>query len=461
MIDTTAAAPKGAPSGGWQRLHPLSPLLHLSKRLAIMAAILAPQAAANQGAHPVLLLAYGGVLVLTALGGIVAWAVTRWRVEDGDLRIESGVLRRDSRRVPLGRLQAIDVIRPLLGRWLGLAELRLRLAGSHHGDARLAYLREDEATALRARLLALSHGLAEETEAPPERPLVRVPIARLLTSILISGTGVGSAALVAVTVLVSIGIPAAAGALIPVLAAFVSLVWRRLNAEFDFTVAEAPDGLRLRAGMLETRAETIPYGRVQAIRIVEPLLWRPLGWCRLEVDVAGVGRRRNSEESRQVSRALLPVGSREEADGLVRRVIPGVLPTPVGPPRRARFKTPLRYHLLGAGHDAAHAVTRSGRLRRATDIVPLAKVQSLRWIQGPVQRRLGLATLHLDTAGRNIHAVLRDRDATEAAALVEELPGLCRAMRGARVTQGSEGARPIAAIMTPVITGHELSSPTR
>jgi putative membrane protein len=50
-------------------------------------------------------------------------------------------------------------------------------------------------------------------------------------------------------------------------------------------------------------------------------------------------------------------------------------------------------------------------------------------VQGPVQRRLRLATVHVDTAGRSVHAVLRDRDAGEADRVLEELTGLARAAR--------------------------------
>jgi putative membrane protein len=59
----------------------------------------------------------------------------------------------------------------------------------------------------------------------------------------------------------------------------------------------------------------------------------------------------------------------------------------------------------------------------------LEKVQSLRHVQGPVQRRLSLASVHVDTAGRSAHATLRDRDATEAATALEELTDLARAAR--------------------------------
>ena len=76
-------------------------------------------------------------------------------------------------------------------------------------------------------------------------------------------------------------------------------------------------------------------------------------------------------------------------------------------------------------------MTRSGRLRRVTCWVPLGKVQSLREVQGPVQRRLQLASVHLDTAGGNVHAILRDRDAAEADRVLVELVDLARAARAA------------------------------
>lgn len=414
---------------GWVRLHPLSPVLR-GGRLVVPAIVVTAQATARDGSTAVRLAVFLALISFGAAAAVISWLVTRWRVEAGTLRIETGLVRRDSRQIPLSRLQAVDIVRPLLGRVLGLSELRLRLAGSHHGDARLAYLAEGSAEALRARLLALAHGLAEETPAPPELPLFQLATSRLLGSIAASGVGLTTAALVIVAVvLVTVSPPAAGGLLAPAVGFWVS-AWRRLNSEFDFAVAEAPDGLRLRAGLLETRAETIPYGRVQAVRILEPLIWRAAGWCRVEVDVAGQGHeRRGDQQGVRVTRALLPVGTREQALALVARVMPWPLPASTRPPRRARVKSPLRYHFLAAGFDARSAITQSGRVCRATDVVPLSKVQSIRWVQGPVQRRLRLATLHLDTAGRNVHAVLRDRDVAEADWMMRELPELCRAAR--------------------------------
>jgi putative membrane protein len=63
--------------------------------------------------------------------------------------------------------------------------------------------------------------------------------------------------------------------------------------------------------------------------------------------------------------------------------------------------------------------------------VPLAKAQSFRRVQGPIQRRLRLASVHVDTAGRSMHATLRDRDASEAGEALWELVRLGRAARRA------------------------------
>ena len=66
-------------------------------------------------------------------------------------------------------------------------------------------------------------------------------------------------------------------------------------------------------------------------------------------------------------------------------------------------------------------------------------------IEGPVQRRLQLVTIHVDTAGRNVHATLRDRDRAEADGALADLIG-SRAPPGelssASNDAGHDGARP-------------------
>ena len=82
---------------------------------------------------------------------------------------------------------------------------------------------------------------------------------------------------------------AVAGFLAVYLLSFAGVIWRRLSGQYAFIAVEGPEGVRIRRGLLQTISETVPYGRIQAVRQVEPLLWRPFGWCRLEVDIAGDG----------------------------------------------------------------------------------------------------------------------------------------------------------------------------
>ena len=68
------------------------------------------------------------------------------------------------------------------------------------------------------------------------------------------------------------------------------------------------------------------------------------------------------------------------------------------------------------GADDKVFVTRRGRFRRETDVVLHERVQSVRLTQGPLQRRLGLATVHLDTSPGPVHATAAHRPAAEARA---------------------------------------------
>jgi putative membrane protein len=63
-------------------------------------------------------------------------------------------------------------------------------------------------------------------------------------------------------------------------------------------------------------------------------------------------------------------------------------------------------------------LVRSGRLRRSVEVVPHARTQSLRLRQGPLQRRLGLASVQLLTTPGPADPWVRHLDAREATALL-------------------------------------------
>ena len=167
--------PPGPPAAddiaGWHRLHPLSPLVRAGRHLVGITIVLLLLLFARQSQTGNDLI-YDLVIIALVLGaGVISWLVTRWQVADGVLRIETGLVRRQSRRFPLSQVQAIDVVQTGLARVLGLAELRLRMAGADSSGGRLACLRLADAEQLRQRLLSMAHvpGTADAPAAPATR----------------------------------------------------------------------------------------------------------------------------------------------------------------------------------------------------------------------------------------------------------------------------------------------------
>jgi putative membrane protein len=421
-----------AVGAGWHRLHPLSPLINAGRLLSGLAGIFALSlvTAEDYKAYLYQLVVAVGLVVT----GFVRWLVTRWKLDGATLRIETGLLRRDSRQLPMTRIQAVDVVRPFLARVLGLAALRIRLAGAGAGGDRLAYLTVGEAAVLRAALLAGQHGLDPATPEPAELPLITVPAGRVIGATLLRAAP-RFGALAVIAAVAATAAPAvflASESTLGLIAlGLVTRTWQQVTGRYGFTVATSPDGIRIRRGLLSTVAETVPFRRVQAVRLVQPLLWRPFGWCRLVVDVAGVAGRDSGSKSGGLAKTLLPVGYMNEAQHLVGLVFGHDMPELTKPPKRARVKAPLSYHFLAAGHNQVMAVTVTGRVCKKTVYMRLEKLQSVRLAQGPVQRRLSLASVHGDAAGRRAHAVFSDRQADQARGLLDELADLSRSARSA------------------------------
>jgi putative membrane protein len=206
---------------------------------------------------------------------------------------------------------------------------------------------------------------------------------------------------------------------------------RRVLDDWDFRVSTAPAGLRLRHGLLDTRSQTVPLSRVQAIGMTWPLLWRAKRWLHCRIDVAGYGLPRGRSEGGPTNR-LLPVGDLATARLVVAEVLPGVDVAALAltrPPARARWLAPVRQPILGIAVTDHVFASVDGPLTRQLVVVPYARIQSVRVVQGPLQRRLRLATVHLDTAGA-LHAVAQYRDIDEAWALAADLATRARTARG-------------------------------
>ncbi|MFF3377987.1 PH domain-containing protein [Streptomyces sp. NPDC002680] len=403
-----------------QRLHPVTPLRRAWAPVAVLIgwAVHDPDQAQRQLTRlttTTLLLGLAVCVIGGALYGFLTWWFTHFAVTDTELRIRTGLLFRRTAHIRLERIQAVDITQPLLARVAGVAKLKLDVVGTDKKDE-LAYLGEGHARALRAELLARAAGFAPETAhevgEAPVRQLLHIPARVLAISLVLTGATWGSlaAALVVPPFLWfathSLWTVLATG--VPLLGAAGASSVGRFVAEYDWTVGESPDGLRIDHGLLDRTHETVPPGRVQTVRIVEPLLWRRRGWVRVELDVAG------SSNS-----VLVPVAPREIAEAVIGQVLPGVkVPASLSrPPRRAGWCLPFWWRGYGIAVTDSVFVSRHGLLRRSLALVPHAKVQSVRLEQGPWARFKGLADVHVDTgANKTVTAGLRD--AQEAAELL-------------------------------------------
>ncbi len=392
------------------------------------------------------------VLLIGAFAlSVISWFNTGYHLVGRELRIHEGLLWRRTRAIPLERLQSVEVVRPLLAQLTGLAELRLEVVGGGKTEAPLAFIGASEAAALRDRLLSLA-GRAPRVSTDavalavpdivepimlPVRPrqLHRVANRDLLISQLLTPQafllpiGVAFVLVQFLTedswsfIAVASTLTAMAGVLLQPI--------RRVLDDWDFKLARDEAALRVQHGLLETRAQTVPLDRLQTVSVTWPLLWRLKGgWVRLRLQIAGYSGQH--QDGRGQSDRLLPVGDLATARMIMTEVLPGVeIPGPLTPPpSRARWLHPLAQPVFGAGLGDTVFAARHGLLTRVVVVVPYARIQSVRVVQGPLQRLLRLATVHVDIAA-GAGADARDRELHEAWAMAAELTARARAARQA------------------------------
>jgi putative membrane protein len=373
----------------------------------------------------------GIVVVLAAVTGFVAWYFTRFVIDDEELRVETGAVFKKSTKIPFERLQSVDIIQPLAARIFGLAELRLDAGNS---TTKLRYLSRAKASRLRDYLLTRAHGqqasirdIDQQSAASvftdlgvADQPLVQVTPQRLIISFLLSTEWLIPAAIsiIIVVLTMSLGVvPLALGGLIPLLIGMLGLIWRRVIGMFNFTLAESPRGLRITRGLTNLTSQSVPINRVQGVKVSQPLLWRMLGWSRIDIDILGYAHGDGENNESTASSVLLPVASDDEVELALGRVLPGfdIDGVELHPaPTRARWLRWFDFWTLRYGWNDRTLITEQGWFSHERDIVPHAKTQSVRVEQGPLQRLLRLADVHVHTPRGPVNAVAHQLDENAA-----------------------------------------------
>ena len=438
MAQVSDSQPESSQSSGPRRSHPATPLVRAWLWLLAAAAWGASSMVRGEESITVVGVVLLAAVVLGLTAGYVTWAFTYFVIDGTELRIDSGVFMKRSRRMPYERIQSIDIAQPFGARILGLAELRIEMAGGEESRTELRFFPLEEARTLRATLLGRASGETDEAPVPtaPAHPADRliadVPIGRLIVAGILTSDFVAAIAISAALLIAVIANAAATAVFgrdgfvatsIPVLLALggwlYTLVRSRLFEQWGFRLSYAANGLHVERGLFNHISQTVPLDRVQGVVVEQPLLWRPFGWYRVRVDTAGYTRGGDVDGDDATS-TLLPVGDFGVVRTVFASVLPGVdpstVPLRVAPARSAWF-APIGWRFRRIGYDERAIVMTRGWITHRIDVVPHAKTQSVRVVQGPLQRRLQLSDLIVDTTKGPVDAHAPSRDAAEVRAI--------------------------------------------
>lgn len=463
----------------------------------------------EHGLVVVALLVVAGIIALVILFSWLSYRFAQFRIADDAVELRRGVLFKQHRRAPLDRIQAVDLQRQLLARVLGLTQVEVQTAGQG-GKLTLAYLGHRDAQAVREQILRLvraqtagtasadsaaagpaaaaaaegTAGTADATATADAQSgsrlrnaldlesrvtdfadddvdqgarmsgtLVTVPLGRLVGSIVLGWGFLVAIVLVGVIGgFVIAGHPAALAGLIPIVIASVAVIVSHFNRGFGFTLSRSDDAIRIGAGLTATRTETIPFARVHAVDVRQPLLWKPFGWWQVRITLAGNAT--NGSDGQKVAGIVLPVGTLDDAVRVTQTILgdrnffaasgggaEGPLSYAVlrdgiagagggylgAGPRSglvlwaARRRTGIAVTEPGPGSPHTLALIRRGVLTRGYALVPLARAQSVLLHRTFFHRALGLARVRVHTVFGPVPTEIAGLELDHARRLFEQL----------------------------------------
>lgn len=496
FAEQTAGSAPPPDSPAWRRVHKISPLLNIWQVVVILVSVGIFNVAeylrdigdlldwAMQNIVLILIVIAGVLLlaaVITGIYSILAWQRMKYAIDETAVYFHQGILTKEQRVARLNRIQAVDVVQPLLGRIFGLARVVVETAGGGDSQVKIQYLALAEAKRVRHEILTRAAGRWDDatggtgTQPDQHGASSATPVAvgegtdqiqvnldllnlefddlerqrevyRVNPGLLIASSLLDTGMIVSIFVLIGMAVgifllPFSFGAffaMVPAILGISGYVLNRVAGEWGLKAAVAPEGIRLKRGLLQTTSQTLPPGRVQAVRLRQGLIWRLMGWWRVQVNVAGYGVGDDEGGVASSQTVLLPVGDRDTALTALwlvvsdlgvedpRPVIDAALAgggTDAGfliSPQRAKWLDPLTYRHNGLLLTRTATIVRQGRFTRTVTVVPHERLQSVAVNQGPWERRLGLANFESHSVPGPISVIMAQHlDAADAARVLD------------------------------------------
>ncbi|OKX81617.1 PH domain-containing protein [Corynebacterium glutamicum] len=368
-----------------------------------------------------ILLTVGGAVIVVALAWIITgiwWKAVGFRITNEEVQLQRGVISKDLRTARFDRIQAVDLVESFIARIFRLAEVHIETAGGSDSAISIGFLRKSEAEALKRELLdASQHSGATTPAGVPADPGVgetvvvesagdvlvpQIPVQRTLASTALSLATIITAIGIVILLFVPFGVSIA----VPFFVGMVPAVWNLIDKSWQFTATQRNDVLHVSYGLANRRKQSIPLGRIHAVKLKQPLLWRLVGWWTVTVTVVGYGDTTQGGTSK-----ILPVGSKElalkvlEAVGplnsadIAESADPSHMSRPqYTPPVAARLLTPVDrtrqgVTLIGEAGAPGAVVVHEGRFMPRMSVIDTSHIQELTLKHGPIQRMLGLSTV--------------------------------------------------------------------
>ena len=281
-----------------------------------------------------------GTFLFLLIWGVISWFRFEFSVEEGELRIERGVLVRKKIYLTSDRIQVIDITAGVIQRLFGLVAVEVKTAGSTSKQAKISALTREKAEELKQLLRREVDGAeqqVEQDESVQQSRIYTLGTKDLLVAA--STSGRFGVALSVVGVLFSqveqliseeqmirfaeMVMPRTTDASIVIMwiVAIIAVSWMfsfvsTIVKYYDFVVEVRKDELLITRGLFERTQLTIPFNRIQAVQIKEELLRQPLGYASLVIESAGYG------ESEGNSTTLFPLIRKQQMYRFINEVIP-------------------------------------------------------------------------------------------------------------------------------------------